>query len=180
MFTHCCARHSFHEAGPEHNQKADKNSRLAAGLPQIQPAKGAINMPTFNQLRDQNPLLRWRTDPPAAVQPQHPSSVPSSHPAVDPNVPLPNVSSAPRCTQVPAIYLTVERPPISTYDDNPIIDERGAAAFLGLRPETLKKWRQRDQGPDYIQFGQAGPVRYELDTLTAFRAAHRVQVGSNR
>jgi hypothetical protein len=73
--------------------------------------------------------------------------------------------------------LTVERPPISTYDDNPVFDERGAAAFLGLRPETLKKWRQRNQGPDYIQYGPAGAVRYELDTLKAFRAAHRVQVG---
>ncbi len=85
--------------------------------------------------------------------------------------------SASRCTLVPAIYLTVERAPISTFDDNPILDQRGAAAFLGLSPETLKKWRQRDQGPGYLQFGLAGAVRYELDTLKAFRAAHRVQVG---
>jgi hypothetical protein len=73
--------------------------------------------------------------------------------------------------------LTVERPPISTYDDNPVFDEHGAAAYLGLSHETLKKWRQRDQGPGYLQFGLAGAVRYELDTLKAFRAAHRVQVG---
>jgi hypothetical protein len=134
-------------------------------------------MPTATQFRDQNPLLRPRTNPPAAIQPQLPSSIPSSRPAMDPKASLPTGSSAPRCTQVPAIYLTVERPPISTYDDNPVFDERGAAAFLGLRPETLKKWRQRNQGPDYIQYGPAGAVRYELDTLKAFRAAHRVQVG---
>lgn len=137
-------------------------------------------MPTFTQLRDQNPLLRPRTNPPAAVQPQSPSSVPSSHPAVDPKAPLPNGSSISRRTQIPAIYLTVERAPISTYVDNPVFDEHGAAAFFGLSPETLKKWRQRNQGPDYIQYGPAGPVRYELDTLTAFLAAHRVKVGTNR
>lgn len=76
--------------------------------------------------------------------------------------------------------MSVEQPPISTYDDNPIFDERGAAVLIGLSPETLKKWRQRDKGPNYLQYGQAGPVRYELDTLMAFRADHRVQVGSNR
>jgi len=137
-------------------------------------------MPYSTQFRDQNPLLRPRTNPPAAVQPQLPSSIPSSQPSIDPTASLPNGATAPRCTLVPAIYFTVERPPISTYDDNPVFDERGAAAYLGLRPETLKKWRQRNQGPDYIQFGPAGHVRYELDILKAFRADHRVNVGSNR
>jgi hypothetical protein len=136
-------------------------------------------MPTFTQLRDQNPLLRRRTDPPVPTQPQPSPSVPSSSPAKAPKASKPTGLSAPRCTLVPAIYLTVERAPISTFDDNPILDQRGAAAFLGLRPETLKKWRQRNQGPDYIQYGPAGPVRYDLDTLTAFRAAHWVKVGSN-
>lgn len=137
-------------------------------------------MSTFIQQRAQNPLLRSRTDPPAAVQPQPPSSVPSSHPEVDSKAPLPDGVSIPRCTQIPAVYLTVERPPISTFDDNPILNECGAAALLGLSPERLKKWRQRDQGPDYLQYGPAGAVRYELDTLMAFRAAHRVKIGSKR
>lgn len=137
-------------------------------------------MPTIAQLRDQNPLLRPRTNPPAAVQPQPPSSVPSSHPAVDPKASLPSGVSIPRRTQIPAIYLTVERLPISTYDDNPILDGHGAAALLGLSRERLKKWRQRDQGPDYLQYGPAGAVRYELDALMAFRAAHRVKIGSER
>jgi hypothetical protein len=39
----------------------------------------------------------------------------------------------------------------------------------------LKKWRQRNQGPDYVQYGPDGPVRYELDALMAFRARHRVR-----
>ena len=137
-------------------------------------------MPTRVQSHAQNPLLRPRTNPPAAVQPQAPSSIPSSYPAEDPQASLQVGSSVPRRTLVPAIYLTVERPPISTYDDNPILDERGAAALLGLSPETLKKWRQRNKGPDYLQFGPAGPVRYELNSLTAFRAVHRVKVRSNR
>jgi hypothetical protein len=137
-------------------------------------------VPTSTQFRDQNPLLRPRTNPPAAIQPLLPSSIPSSRPAMDPKTSLPTGPSAPRCTLVPAIYLTVEPPPISTYDDNPVFDARGAAAYLALTTECLKKWRQRNQGPDYIQFGPAGPVRYEWDTLKAFRAAHRVKVGSNR
>lgn len=134
-------------------------------------------MLTMTQFRDQNPLLRARINSPAVVQPQPSSSVPSTSSSIVPKPPLPNVSSAPRCTQVPAIYLTVEPPPISTYDDNPIFDARGAAAYLGLSTECLKKWRQRDQGPDYIQFGPAGPVRYEWNTLRTFREAHCVQVG---
>ncbi len=121
----------------------------------------------MTQFRNQNPLLRQKSQ----------TSVPSPHPTVDPKTSLPVGQSAQRRTLIPAIYLEVERAPISTYDDNPIFNEHGAAAFLGLRSETLKKWRQRDQGPDYIQYGKAGPVRYELNTLTAFRAAHRVQVG---
>jgi len=137
-------------------------------------------MSTFTQFRDQNPLLRPRTNAPASAQLQPSSSVPSSQPAADTTGSLPTGSSAPRRALIPAIYLEVERPPISTYDDNPIFNERGAAAFLGLSPETLKKWRQRNQGPDYIQYGPAGPVRYELNTIAAFRAAHRVKVGSNR
>ena len=137
-------------------------------------------MPTMTQFRDQNPLLRVHSNPPAAVQLQPLPLVPSTSSAIVPKAPLPNVPSATRCTQVPDIYLTVEPPPISTYDDNPIFDARGAAAYLALSTECLKKWRQRDQGPEYIQFGPAGPIRYEWDTLKAFRAAHRVKVGSSR
>jgi hypothetical protein len=54
----------------------------------------------------------------------------------------------------------------------------GAAKILSVGVELLKKWRQRDQGPDYVQYGPGGPVRYELDALMAFRALHRVRVSS--
>jgi hypothetical protein len=63
------------------------------------------------------------------------------------------------------------------YDDNPVFNEASAATFLGISAECIKKWRQRNQGPDYLQYGQGGPVRYELKALTAFRVAHRIAVG---
>ena len=104
----------------------------------------------------------------------------SPRPIAETNPSSPLVSSPSRCTQIPGTYLRLERPPVSAYDDNPVFTEFGAAMYLGLSAECMKKWRQRNQGPHYIQYGPAGPVRYELDILTAFRAAHRVKVGSNR
>ena len=58
-----------------------------------------------------------------------------------------------------------ELPPTSANDDNPVFDEHSAARFVGVTADCLKKWRQRKQGPDYIQFGQNGVVRYELNAL---------------
>ena len=40
------------------------------------------------------------------------------------------------------------------------------------------KWRQPDQGPDYIQSGTGGPVRYKLDALVALREINKVVVGA--
>jgi hypothetical protein len=64
------------------------------------------------------------------------------------------------------------------YDDNPVFNEASAATFLGISAERMKKWRQRNQGPDYLQYGPGGPVRYELNALIAFRAAHEVKIGA--
>jgi hypothetical protein len=66
--------------------------------------------------------------------------------------------------------------PLLAYDDNPVFNEASAARFLNISAECIKKWRQRNQGPDYIQYGPGGPVRYELNTLIAFRAAHKITV----
>lgn len=84
--------------------------------------------------------------------------------------------TAPHRIQIPLQYLAVERRPLSAYDDNPVRSERSAAAVIGVTAECMKKWRQRDQGPDYLQYGPSGPVRYELSSLMEFRAAHRVRV----
>ena len=79
--------------------------------------------------------------------------------------------------QVPATLLRLEPRPLSAYDDNPVFDEITAARYLGVTDHCLKKWRQRKQGPDYIQYGTNGPVRYELKALMEFRDTYRVRLG---
>lgn len=117
-------------------------------------------------------------DPPdtSIVQlPLSPAS-PPSRPAARANaVALPILAECHR-TQIPEKYRVLEPLPIIVYDDNPVFNEHGAAQIVGVSAELLKKWRQRRQGPDYIQYGRGGPIRYELSALKAFRAAHRVQV----
>jgi len=76
--------------------------------------------------------------------------------------------------------VAIEQPPVSAFDDNPVFNELGAATILGVSAETLKKWRQRNIGPDYIQYGTSGPVPYELNSLMAFRAVHTVVTGRKR
>lgn len=78
------------------------------------------------------------------------------------------------------MLLAFEPLPQKAYDDNPVLDERSAGVILGVSPELLKKWRQRGQGPNYIQYGENGPVRYEFDVLFEFRNSRSVQVGSRR
>jgi hypothetical protein len=78
-------------------------------------------------------------------------------------------------TELPGTYLKLEQPPISAFNDNPVLNEIGAAQFLGLSTEQLKKWRQRNLGPDYIQYGPGGPVRYAIKALVDFRDAHTVK-----
>ncbi len=68
--------------------------------------------------------------------------------------------------------------PLSAYDDDPVLDSQGAAFVLGVSVDLLKKWRQRRQGPDYIQYGAGGSVRYEVKALLEFRDAYRVRVYS--
>jgi hypothetical protein len=80
--------------------------------------------------------------------------------------------------QLPATYLLLEPLPLSAYDDNPVLNEAGAAFVVGLSADTLKKWRQRHQGPDYIQYGQNGVVRYELKALMEFRDKNRVKINN--
>ena len=77
-------------------------------------------------------------------------------------------------------YLKVEPQPVWACNDNPVFNERGAAELIGISAELLKKWRQRGQGPDYIQYGRGGPILYELSVLAAFREAHKVHVGTQQ
>ena len=80
-----------------------------------------------------------------------------------------------RRTERYSFLLEVERPPISAIDDNPALKEDAAARLLGLSNETVKKWRQRGIGPNYIQYGPDGPVRYFLNDLLEFRNAHIIK-----
>jgi hypothetical protein len=83
-------------------------------------------------------------------------------------------------TELPSTYLKLEQPPLSAFDDNPVFDEFCAARFLGLSTETLKKWRQRNFGPDYIQYGPKGPVRYSFLALMEFRDIHTLRPGRKK
>jgi len=53
--------------------------------------------------------------------------------------------------ELPATLLKLEPKPISAYDDNPVFDEAGAARFVGVTADCLKKWRHRKQGLATIQ-----------------------------
>ena len=90
------------------------------------------------------------------------------------NSPAVSVGPAQR-REIPATLLKLEPRPLSAYDDNPVFDERSAALFVGVSADCLKKWRQRKQGPDYIQYGPNGAVRYELNALQNFRDRHTVR-----
>jgi hypothetical protein len=50
---------------------------------------------------------------------------------------------------------------------------------LGVKPDRLEKWRQRDRGPDYLQYEESGFVRYELSALNEFKARHRIRPSRN-
>jgi len=95
--------------------------------------------------------------------------------------PSPSVPAAPaHRRELPATHLQLEPRPLSAYDDNPVLDEISAARVVGVSADCLKKWRQRKQGPDYIQYRRNGAVRYELKALMEFRDRHRVSIGSSK
>jgi len=47
-----------------------------------------------------------------------------------------------------------------------------AAAYLGLRPNTLEIWRHKKRGPKFYKIGRC--VVYDQDDLEAYVAAHGV------
>ena len=82
--------------------------------------------------------------------------------------------------QIPEALLIYEPKPSRALFGNPVVNECGAAGLLGVSQELLKKWRQRSFGPNYIQYGKNGPIRYELNELTEFREVHIVLVRSKK
>ena len=54
-----------------------------------------------------------------------------------------------------------------------LLDERGAAAFLGVAPQTLRHWRAHARRPlPFVRIGRA--IRYRRADLAAFVEAQRV------
>jgi len=98
--------------------------------------------------------------------------------AVPVKISKPAAPRAAQRTEIPATYISIEPKPLSAYDDNPVLNEQGAAFVVGVSADLLKKWRQRKQGPDYLQYGPGGPVRYELKALMAFRDYYKIYLSS--
>ena len=98
-------------------------------------------------------------------------------PKPQPAQPAPDAgATTPNVTEIPLRLRELEpaEPPLVVVDD-PVFNTRDAAQILGLKADRLMKWRQRGQGPDYLQYEQSGDIRYELSALIAFKAAHRVR-----
>jgi hypothetical protein len=51
-----------------------------------------------------------------------------------------------------------------------LIDDRAAAAVLGVSPPTLRSWRCRGIGPTFVKLGAGrnAAVRYDLRDLAQF------------
>jgi hypothetical protein len=122
--------------------------------------------------REANAKAQSRPQPAKAAPVPQSAAVVEASPAPTPH--------APHREEIPARYITVEPKPLSAYDDNPVLNEYGAAFVVGVSADLLKKWRQRNQGPNYIQYGKDGPVRYELNDLLAFRDYFKVYLNSKR
>ncbi|MEN8374402.1 MAG: helix-turn-helix domain-containing protein [Gemmatimonadota bacterium] len=57
-----------------------------------------------------------------------------------------------------------------------LVDERDAAAALGLQPRTLAVWRSRGDGPPHVRISSRC-VRYRVADLEAW-AAERVRTST--
>ena len=54
----------------------------------------------------------------------------------------------------------------------PKISTREAAAYLGIRPNTMEVWRTKHKGPRYAKIGSR--VLYDVDDLEDFFAARSI------
>jgi len=116
----------------------------------------------------------------AFAQAQPAKAAPSSSPVVPAGNSQPTGVRTAQRTMRPETDPTVGSKPLSACDDNPVVDSRGAAFVLGVSVDLLKKWRQRMLGPDYVQYGSGGPVRYEVKALLDFRDCYKIYLHSKR
>ena len=61
-------------------------------------------------------------------------------------------------------------PPAPPYEhQKSLMDERQLAEFLGIKPDTIRKWRVFKKGPRAIKIGHL--VRYQMADVEAWIAA---------
>src|SRR5215469_10349001 len=96
--------------------------------------------------------------------------LPVAHQETIPSPPVPG-AVAPKRTEIPSRLARLEpSQPLHLIDNDPVFEVMYAARLLGISQDLLEKWRQRGQGPDYIQYGPGGPVLYALSALEAYKA----------
>lgn len=133
---------------------------------------------TLQELERRQLLRLMESQNKAPSRPQPANAAPAPPPAAKAKDSPPPKPRIPHQTKTPLTYITVEPKPLSAYDDNPVLNENGAAFVLGVSADLLKKWRYRKQGPNYIQYGPGGPVRYEIKELLAFRDYYKIYLNS--
>ena len=58
-----------------------------------------------------------------------------------------------------------------------LVNEKEAAAILGVALQTVRNWRGRRVGPSYVKYSSA--VRYDLRDLQEYIRQHRIVLGEN-
>ena len=69
-----------------------------------------------------------------------------------------------------------KRPKHNRHFLDPPFDENQAANFLGLKVQTLRNWRCKRRGPNYLKIGSR--VGYLLEDLQRYRSAHRIKLNN--
>ena len=86
---------------------------------------------------------------------------------------LPNRQVSTNTTTVPKVPNATTKPPagvevtVQPITFEPMLTEKQAAQVLNKPTETLKKWRQRRQGPKFKKYHD-GSVRYPLSALKQY------------
>ena len=100
---------------------------------------------------------------------------PFSPPIHKPATTIPLVTSPARHLPVPQIREPIDVPlSVEPILVDPKLSERDAADILGIRYETLKKWRLPGRSPPFIRYPD-GAIRYRLSTVEKFIDACTVE-----
>jgi hypothetical protein len=148
--------------------------------PKLRVQGGEMPGITMEEAIERTRLRAKRLPDEAPAQPQPTKPTPALRHAVKATDSAPSEVRAAHRTELPAAARPAEITALSTCDDNPVLNELGAAFVLGVSPNLLKKWWQRTQGPDYIQYGRGGPVRYEIKALLYFRDYYKTYLNTKR